>query len=153
MAESILNRMGRGKFKAFSAGSEPRGHVHPLALHLLRKTNHDVSGLRSKSWHEFATPDAPALDFVFTLCDDAANESCPAWPGQPMSAHWGLPDPAAVEGTDAERAFAFDDTMRMLTQRISIFTNLPIQSLSKLSLQTRLDEIGQSRSVPQSETA
>jgi arsenate reductase (thioredoxin) len=119
----------------------------------LRKTNHDVSGLRSKSWHEFATPDAPALDFVFTLCDDAANEPCPAWPGQPMSAHWGLPDPAAAEGTDAEHAFAFDDTMRMLTQRISIFTNLPFQSLSKLSLQKHLDDIGKTQPEPAKQSA
>jgi arsenate reductase (thioredoxin) len=142
LAECILNRLGQGKFHAYSAGSMPTGKVNPLALNLLRKTNYDVSGLRSKSWEEFSGPDAPKLDFVFTVCDNAANEVCPIWPGQPMTAHWGLPDPAAVEGTEAERAFAFDDCFRMLTQRISIFVNLPIESLSKLSLQHHLDQIG-----------
>jgi arsenate reductase (thioredoxin) len=142
LAECILNRLGQGKFHAYSAGSMPTGKVNPLALNLLRKTNYDVSGLRSKSWEEFSGPDAPKLDFVFTVCDNAANEVCPIWPGQPMTAHWGLPDPAAVEGTEAEKAFAFDDCFRMLTQRISIFVNLPIESLSKLSLQHHLDQIG-----------
>jgi protein-tyrosine-phosphatase len=145
MAEAILNRMGTGKFRAYSAGSQPTGKVNPLALNLLRKTNYDVSKLRSKSWDEFATPDAPPLDFVFTVCDDAANEVCPIWPGQPMSAHWGLPDPAKAQGTDAEKAFAFDDCFRMIHQRISIFVNLPLESLSKLSLQKHLDEIGKMR--------
>jgi protein-tyrosine-phosphatase len=144
MAESILNRLGR-KFRAFSAGSNPRGYVHPLALQVLRKSNYDVFQLRSKAWDEFATPDAPRLDFVFTLCDAAAMEPCPAWPGQPMSAHWGLPDPAEVEGTDAEQGLAFADTMRMLTQRIGIFVSLPFDKLSKLSLQAKLDEIGRSQ--------
>jgi arsenate reductase len=143
MAECILNREGQGKFRGFSAGSQSAGEVNPLALNLLRKLNYDVSGLRSKSWDEFAKPDAPKLDFVFTVCDNAAHETCPVWPGQPMTAHWGLPDPAAVEGTEAERAFAFDDAYRMLSQRISIFVNLPFDSLSKLSLQKHLDEIGQ----------
>jgi len=147
MAECILNREGKGKFRAFSAGSEPAGEVNPRALALLRKINYDVSKLRSKSWDEFAKPDAPKLDFVFTVCDNAAKEVCPVWPGQPMSAHWGLPDPAAVEGTEAERAFAFDDTYRMLNQRISIFVSLPFQSLSKLSLQRHLDEIGQAQTA------
>lgn len=142
MAECIMNREGLGKFKAYSAGSMPAGKVNPLALNLLRKLNYDVSGLRSKSWEEFSGPDAPKLDFVFTVCDNAAQEVCPIWPGQPMSAHWGLPDPAAVEGTEAERALAFDDTYRMLFQRISIFVSLPLASLSKLSLQKQLDEIG-----------
>jgi protein-tyrosine-phosphatase len=145
MAEAILNRLGAGKFKAYSAGSHPTGSVNPLALNLLRKMNYDVSTLRSKSWDEFATPDAPKLDFVFTVCDDAANEVCPIWPGQPMTAHWGLPDPAKAGGSEAERAFAFDDCFRMLNQRISIFVNLPIESLSKLSLQKQLDEIGRMR--------
>ena len=142
MAEAILNRLGTGKFRAYSAGSHPTGKVNPLALTLLRKSNYDVGNLRSKSWEEFAQPSAPKLDFVFTVCDDAANETCPLWPGQPMSAHWGLPDPAKAEGTEAERSFAFADTMRMLTQRIGIFVNLPLDRLSKLSLQEELDTIG-----------
>ena len=142
MAEAILNRLGRGKFSAFSAGSHPTGKVNPLALNLLRKLNYDTSQLRSKSWEEFAAPDAPKLDFVFTVCDDAANEVCPIWPGQPMTAHWGLPDPARASGNEAERALAFDDCYRMLNQRISIFTSLPLESLSRLSLQQHLDQIG-----------
>jgi protein-tyrosine-phosphatase len=154
MAESILNRLGAGKFRAYSAGSDPAGKVNPLTLNILRKTNYDVSKLRSKSWDEFATPGAPKLDFVFTVCDDAANEVCPIWPGQPMTSHWGLPDPAKAQGTDAERAFAFDDCMRMLNQRIGIFVNLPLDSLSKLSLQKHLDDIGKMRrEAPSKETA
>ena len=145
MAEAILNRLGAGKFRAYSAGSHPTGKVNPLALNLLRKLNYDVSMLRSKGWDEFATRDAPALDFVFTVCDDAANEICPNWPGQPMSAHWGLPDPAKATGNDAERALAFDDCFRMLNQRISIFVSLPLENLSKLSLQHQLEEIGKLR--------
>ena len=142
MAECILNREAQGKFRAYSAGSEPAGQVNPFALALLRKLNYDVSGLRSKSWDEFTAPGAPKFDFVFTVCDNAASEVCPVWPGQPMTAHWGVPDPAAVEGTEAMRAFAFDDVYRMLNQRISIFVNLPIASLSKLALQKELDAIG-----------
>jgi arsenate reductase len=142
IAEAILNRLGAGRFKAYSAGSQPAGKVHPYALDLLRQLNYDTSSLRSKSWEEFTGPDAPELDFVFTVCDNAANEVCPVWPGQPISAHWGLPDPSAVEGNDSERHFAFADTHRMLYQRISIFTNLPLASLDKLSLQRRLDDIG-----------
>ena len=145
MAESILNRAGAGKFRAYSAGSDPTGKVNPMALNLLRKTNYDLSKLRSKSWDEFAGEGAPKLDFVFTVCDDAANEVCPIWPGQPMTAHWGLPDPAKAQGTEAEKALAFDDCFRMLHQRISIFVNLPIESLSKLSLQKHLDDIGKTR--------
>jgi protein-tyrosine-phosphatase len=145
MAECILNRLGAGKFRAYSAGSHPAGKVDPIALNLLRKTNYDVSGLRSKSWDEFAAPGAPKLDFVFTVCDDAANEVCPIWPGQPMTAHWGLPDPAKAHGTEAERTLAFADTMRMLTQRIGIFVSLPLDKLSKLSLQKELDAIGRLR--------
>ncbi len=142
IAEAILNRAGAGRFKAFSAGSHPKGEIHPFALQLLKSLNHDTSSLRSKDWNEFAAPGAPKLDFAFTLCDDAAAEACPAWPGQPMTAHWGLPDPAAVEGTDAEKHLAFADTYRMLNNRISIFISLPMASLDKLALQKRLDEIG-----------
>ena len=146
IAEAILNREGQGRFRAFSAGSQPRGEVHPFALQLLRNANHDVTFARSKSWEEFAAPDAPTMHFVFTVCDNAANEACPVWPGQPMTAHWGVPDPAVVEGTDAEKHFAFADTYRMLNNRISIFTALPLASLDRLSLQKRLDEIG--RNLP-----
>jgi protein-tyrosine-phosphatase len=142
IAECVMNRLGMGKFRGYSAGSQPSGKVHPYALDLLKHLNYDVSKLRSKSWEEFAAPGAPQLDFVFTVCDNAANETCPIWPGQPMSAHWGLPDPSAVEGNDAERHYAFADTHRMLYQRISIFTNLPLASLDKLSLQKRLEDIG-----------
>ena len=151
LAEAILNRLGAGKFRGYSAGSQPAGEVNPLALHLLRKASYDVSKLRSKSWDEFAAPGAPKLDFVFTVCDDAANEICPIWPGQPMSAHWGLPDPVKAQGTEAERNLAFADTMRMLTQRIDIFVNLPLDRLTKLSLQEQLDEIGRMRRKAPSE--
>jgi arsenate reductase (thioredoxin) len=142
MAEAILNRLGQGKFRAFSAGSHPKGSVHPYALDLLHRLNHDVGGLRSKNWAEFSRPKAPKLDFVFTLCDDAAAEVCPVWPGQPMTAHWGLPDPAAATGNEAQIRLAFADTYRMLNNRISIFTSLPLHSLDKLSLQRHLDSIG-----------
>jgi protein-tyrosine-phosphatase len=145
IAECVINRLGMGKFKGYSAGSQPSGRVHPYALELLRQLNYDTSQLRSKSWGEFAGKDAADLDFVFTVCDDAANEVCPVWPGQPMTAHWGLADPSAVEGTEAERRFAFADAHRMLYQRIGIFVNLPIRELDKLSLQRRLDEIGRTR--------
>ena len=146
LAEAILNRLGRGKFRAFSAGSQPAGYVHPLALQLLKNTNYDIAALRSKPWDEFAVPGAPKLDFVFTVCDNAANEVCPIWPGQPVTAHWGLPDPAKAEGSDAERATAFADTMRMLHQRIGICVSLPLDKLSKLALQGKLDEIGKTKS-------
>ncbi|MEL6168781.1 MAG: arsenate reductase ArsC [Pseudomonadota bacterium] len=146
LAEAIMNREGLGKFKGFSAGSNPAGQVNPFAIELLKHENFDTSGFRSKNWDEFAAPDAPVMDFVFTVCDNAANEVCPFWPGQPMSAHWGLPDPAAVEGTDAEKALAFADTFRMLTSRISIFVNLPMSTLDTLSLQEELDAIGKSGS-------
>jgi protein-tyrosine-phosphatase len=142
IAECLLNGLGGQKFKAFSAGSEPKGHIHPVTLRLLRKSNYDVTGLRSKSWDEFARPDAPKLDFVFTVCDNAADEVCPVWPGQPMTAHWGVPDPAEVRSDEATKYLAFADTMRMLNQRIGIFVNLPISSLSKISLQHQLDDIG-----------
>lgn len=142
MAECILNRLGQGRFKAHSAGSHPKGTVHPNALSLLRKQNFPTAGLRSKSWDEFAGVGAPEMDFVFTVCDQAAGEVCPAWPGQPMTAHWGVPDPAAATGTEVERHLAFADAMRFLQNRISVFVSLPIRSLDKLSLQRRLDEIG-----------
>ena len=147
MAEAILNREGRRSFRAFSAGSHPKGYVHPYALDLLRKMNFDVSSFHSKSWNEFTGAGAPALDFAFTLCDDAAAEACPVWPGQPMTAHWGLPDPAAATGNEAEIRLAFADTFRMLNNRISIFVNLPIKSLDRLSLQRQLDSIGQTKDV------
>ncbi|MGC2857636.1 arsenate reductase ArsC [Novispirillum sp. DQ9] len=142
MAEAILNREGLGKFRAYSAGSHPRGTVDPVALHILGRANYPVADLRSKSWDAFAAPEAPEMDFVFTVCDDAAGEVCPAWPGQPMTAHWGVPDPVAFVGSDRDRHLFCTDVFRMLYTRISIFTHLPIRSLDKLSLQKRLDEIG-----------
>ncbi|HVZ00760.1 MAG TPA: arsenate reductase ArsC [Dongiaceae bacterium] len=148
LAEAILDREGKGKFVAYSAGSHPKGEIHPFALDLLKKMNYPIGKFRSKSWDEFAQPGAPEMDFVFTVCDNAANEVCPIWPGQPMTAHWGVPDPAAAEGSEAERRLAFADAYRQLNNRISIFTSLPIQSLDKLSLQKRLDEIG--RKMPES---
>jgi len=153
MAEAILNRLGMGKFKGYSAGSHPKGAINPHTSTVLRKSNFDVSRLRSKSWDEFTTPDAPKLDFVFTVCDDAAKEACPIWPGQPMTAHWGLPDPAKAQGTEAEQALAFADAYRMLYQRISIFVSLPFDKLSKLSLQKQLDDIGQSQPAAAKQSA
>lgn len=149
IAEAILAREGQGRFIAHSAGSQPKGEPHPYALDLLRKMNHDTAFARSKSWDEFAEPGAPKLDFVFTVCDSAAAEVCPIWPGQPMSAHWGIPDPAAVTGSEAEKRFAFADTYRMMSNRISIFVNLPLASLDKLVLQKRLDDIGQKNDAPE----
>jgi len=145
LAEAALNRLGRGRFRAFSAGSQPKGKIHPYALDLLRNQNFPVEALHSKSWDEFTRPDAPKLDFVFTLCDSAAAESCPVWPGQPMTAHWGMPDPAAVEGSEAVKRAAFADTMRMLVNRIGIFVSLPMRSLDRLSLQRRIEDIGKNR--------
>jgi arsenate reductase (thioredoxin) len=142
MAEAILNKLGAGKFHAYSAGSHPRGRLNPHTMQLLTSLGYDTSGLRSKSWSEFARPGAPALDFVFTVCDNAAGETCPVWPGQPMTAHWGIPDPGDVKGSAAEVALAINDAYRMLHQRIAVFTALPIRSLNQLSLQTRLAEIG-----------
>ncbi len=142
LAEAILAREGMGRFRAYSAGSGPAGQVNPNAVALLRKLDHDVSGYRSKDWTEFARDGAPRMDFVFTVCDNAADEVCPVWPGQPVSAHWGIPDPAAATGTRSEVAAAFADSYRMLTDRISTFVNLPISSLDKLALQERLDDIG-----------
>ncbi len=125
MAECLLNRIGQGRFKAYSAGSHPKGEVHPCALQILRDENYNLDGLRSKSWIEFSADDAPAMDFVFTVCDDAANEACPVWPGAPMSAHWGIPDPAKVRGTPAEVRLAFAHTLRYLNNRLAGFVNLP----------------------------
>lgn len=147
IAECIVNRLGAGRFKGYSAGSQPSGRVHPYALELLRNLNYDVSSLRSKSWEEFSGADAPRLDFVFTVCDNAANEVCPVWPGQPMTAHWGVADPSAVQGSESERRFAFADTHRMLHQRIAIFTSLPLASLDRMSLQRRLDDIGRTQAA------
>ena len=153
IAECVMNRIGQGKFKAYSAGSQPSGKVHPIALDLLTRLHYDTDGLRSKSWEEFTAPAAPELDFVFTVCDDAADEVCPIWPGQPMTAHWGVPDPSRATGNEAERALAFADTHRMLSQRIGIFISLPLRSLDKLSLQQRLDAIGRAKSGQSSEKA
>ena len=142
LGEAILNRVGQGRFRACSAGSRPAGRVHPYTLDLLATLNYGSGWARSKSWDEFAGPDAAHLDFVFTVCDSAAAEVCPAWPGQPMSAHWGVPDPAEASGTDAEIRYAFSEAHRMLHARISIFTSLPLASIGRLVLQERLDEIG-----------
>ncbi len=143
MAEAILNKIGAGKFRAYSAGSQPKGQLHPETVRLLRGLGYDTSAFRSKSWNEFAKPGAPALDFAFTVCDLAAGETCPVWPGQPMTAHWGVPDPAEARGNAAEIALAFRDAYRMLNQRIGIFVALPIRSLDQISLQQRLKEIGE----------
>src|SRR5215471_11114642 len=137
MAEAILNKLGAGNFHAYSAGSQPKGRVHPEALQLLGALGYDTSDFRSKSWSEFADPGAPLLDFVFTVCDNAAGEVCPVWPGQPMTAHWGIPDPALATGSSAEMALAFKAAFRMLNQRIGIFASLPLRSLDHLSLQNK----------------
>jgi arsenate reductase len=140
--EAILNRIGRGRFRAYSAGSHPKGEVHPQTVALLRRLHFATDGLRSKSWDEFAQPGAPSLDFVFTVCDNAANEVCPIWPGQPMTAHWGVPDPASVTGSGEAVARAFYDAFMQLNRRISLFAALPLDKLDRLSLQRRLDDIG-----------
>ncbi|MCG6114140.1 MAG: arsenate reductase ArsC [Mesorhizobium sp.] len=142
LAEAILTKLGDGRFRAFSAGSQPKGEVHPYALQLLERLHVDTGFARSKSWEEFAADGAPEMDFIFTVCDNAAGESCPVWPGHPMTAHWGVPDPAAAEGTEAERHFAFAEAWRMLSARISIFLNLPIGTIDRLALKARLDAIG-----------
>lgn len=142
LAESILNQLGKGRFKAFSAGSHPTGKVNPFALELLERQSLPTAELRSKSWDEFAQPGAPALDFVFTVCDNAAGEVCPVWPGQPMTAHWGIEDPAAAEGDDEAKRKAVTKAFRLLMHRIGIFLSLPLARLDKLTLQSRLDEIG-----------
>jgi arsenate reductase len=142
IAESLLNHHGGGRFRAFSAGSHPKGAVHPVALQLLTRLKLPTAGLRSKSWDEFAAPGAPALDFVVTVCDNAAGEACPVWPGQPVTAHWGVPDPAAVEGPEKAQWLAFREALRQLENRIRIFTSLPISSLDRLRLSERMAEIG-----------
>jgi arsenate reductase (thioredoxin) len=141
LAESILNQQGKGRFRAYSAGSYPKGEVHPAAIALLKELDQDTSGFRSKSWDEFARPGAPQLDFVFTVCDNAAGETCPIWPGQPMTAHWGIEDPAAVEG-DGQRQ-AFWNAYQQLRRRIELFLALPLESIDELSLRHRLKDIGQ----------
>jgi protein-tyrosine-phosphatase len=141
-AEAALGRLGGQRFRAYSAGSQPRGEVHPVALAILRERGYDVSGLRSKSWDEFARPGSPRLDFVFTVCDNAAREACPVWPGQPMTAHWGVQDPAAFVGSEDQQLRLFRRVYIELERRIELFTSLPIESLDRLSLQARLDEIG-----------
>lgn len=143
LAESILSKDGHGRFRAFSAGSQPKGAVNPFALKVLHSFDYPAHGFRSKSWEEFARPDAPVMDFVFTVCDNAAGESCPVWPGQPMMAHWGIEDPAAVEGTDIQKEAAFVAAFRYLKNRISVFTALPIASLDRMTLGSKLVEIGQ----------
>ena len=150
MAEAIMNRMGAGRFRAYSAGSMPKGEVHPCTREILKRNNFVTDTFRSKSWEEFSGDDAPKLDFVFTVCDNAAEEVCPIWPGQPMTAHWGVPDPAAATGNAAETMLTFANTFRMLSNRINLFVNLPLESLDRLSLQKRLDAIGQAvKSTPQ----
>ena len=142
LAEAILNREGKGRFRAFSAGSQPKGQPHPMTMHLLAREGYDTGFARSKSWDEFAAPGAPELNFVVTVCDNAANEVCPFWPGQPMTAHWGVPDPAAATGTEAEVALAFAEAYRMLRNRIMVFVNLPMATIDRMSLKARMDEIG-----------
>lgn len=143
IAESLLNQLGGGKFRAYSAGSHPAGFVNPKAIELLERNRFPTSELRSKNWDEFAKPDAPQMDFVLTVCDNAAGEVCPVWPGQPMSAHWGVADPAAVKGTPAQIEKAFTDAFMVLQRRIALFLNLPIEKLAKLSLLKELQDIGQ----------
>jgi len=141
--EALLRHWGRGRFRAYSAGSHPKGAVHPMAINVLERNHLPVDGLRSKSWDEFAAAAAPRLDFVFTVCDNAANEVCPVWPGQPMTAHWGVPDPAAVQGTKEQIEKAFRDAFFMLDRRISLFLCLPLTSLDRLAVKKEIDKIGQ----------
>ncbi len=150
LAESLINHWGRGRFRGFSAGSHPKGTVHPVALELLRQMNLPTAGLRSKSWDEFAGPGAAPLDFVFTVCDNAAGEVCPYWAGQPMTGHWRVPDPAAVEGPESEKWAAFRETLRLLESRIRMFTSLPIDTLEHAKLEERVDMIG--KAVPGTDT-
>lgn len=148
LAECIMNRVGAGKFRAYSAGSMPKGQVHPQAIKLLAGLGYETAQLRSKSWDEFAKSDGPQFDFIMTVCDNAAGETCPVWPGKPIQAHWGIPDPAAVEGPDSEVVLAFADAYRMLNNRIELFTALPIESLDRLAMKRGMDEIGQTRDTP-----
>jgi arsenate reductase (thioredoxin) len=142
LSEAILNKNGRGRFRGYSAGSQPKGTVNPIALQLLQRLEYPTAGLRSKSWAEFATAGAPVMDFVFTVCDNAAGEACPVWPGRPMTAHWGIEDPAAVEGSDAEKQAAFIEAHRLLKNRIDAFISLPLKSIDALALGPQLREIG-----------
>ena len=142
IAEAVLERESMGRFKGFSAGSHPEAAPHPYALELLKNLNHDVGFARCKSWDDFASPEAPQMDFVFTVCDRAAQEACPTWPGQPITAHWGMPDPTLVEGTEAEKRVAFSETYRMLRNRIAAFVNLPLGDLERVKLRTTLQDIG-----------
>src|ERR1700688_4873583 len=142
LAEAILRKDGQGRYRSFSAGSQPKGRVNPIALKVLESLNYPVDGMRSKSWQEFAAPDAPVMDFVFTVCDSAAGEACPVWPRQPMTAHWGIEDPAAVEGTDLQKEAAFVLAARYLKNRLSVFTNLPLESLDKMTIAAQVREIG-----------
>jgi len=142
MAECILNRLGQGRFRAFSAGSHPSGRINPYVKDLLETLRYDTSGLASKDWADFARPDAPVMDFVFTVCDSAAGEVCPIWPGQPMTAHWGFPDPSSFDGTEAEKRAFTADVYRMIQRRLEIFANLPLSSLDRLAIKRRIDEIG-----------
>jgi len=151
LAEALLGRLGAGRFHAHSAGSHPKGRVHPMALEVLAERGHDTAGLRSKSWDELAAPGAPALDFVFTVCDAAAGEACPVWPGQPMTAHWGVEDPAAFEGPADRQRWLFRRAYRELERRIELFTSLTLESLDRLSLQSRLDEIGRAGTADEGE--
>ena len=142
IAEAVLNKVGAGKFRAYSAGSQPKGAINPNTIRLLHGLGYDTSEFRSKSWHEFTKPGAPQFDFVFTVCDDAAGEVCPVWPGHPVTAHWGMPDPASVEGSDEQKAKTFRETLRLLSNRIRVFTALPIEKLDRLALKKHVDDIG-----------
>lgn len=142
IAEGLLNHLGKGRFRGYSAGSMPKGEVHPIALATLKKLELPTTGYRSKSWDEFTLPDAPLLDFIITVCDNAAGETCPVWPGQPVTAHWGVPDPAAVEGSEVEKHLAFADTARVFRRRIELFLSLPLRSLDSMSLQNQVRDIG-----------
>jgi len=153
IAEAILNKIGAGRFRAYSAGSQPKGQVNPHTIRLLQRLGYDTTELWPKSWAEFAKPTAPDLDFVFTVCDDAAGETCPVWPGQPMTAHWGIPDPAAATGTEAEVAIAFTDAYRMLQRRIEAFAALPIKALDSLTLRNKLRDIGRMEGATAKEKA
>ena len=153
LAEVLIDHWGKGRFKGHSAGSFPKGAVHPMALDLLEKAHLDTSRLRSKSWEEFAKPSAPVMDFVFTVCDQAAGEVCPVWPGNPVTAHWGVPDPAAVEGPEAEKIRAFRYAYQALETRIKLFTSLRLEALDRLALERKVDEIGHLRIVPSGESA
>jgi arsenate reductase len=153
IAEAILNKIGAGKFRAYSAGSQPKGQVNPKTIQLLQRLGYDTAPFRSKSWSEFSRPGAPVMDFVFTVCDDAAGETCPVGPGQPMTAHWGIPDPAAATGTDAEVAIAFTDAYRMLQRRIEVFAALPIKALDSMTLKSKLRYIGRMEGTTAKERA